>query len=86
MTKIIEFYPPPGKTPRIEMDKARETQAEEMDKGQEMDGRLPSGIVGARSARLELAELAFEDEPVRARVAHAAVPEQQCRFTFDELE
>jgi hypothetical protein len=36
-----------------------------------------SCFVGTRPARFQLAQRAFEDEPVGAGVAHAAIPEQK---------
>lgn len=44
------------------------------------------GFIGARSAGLELAVLAFKDEPVRSRMAHATDPLNQGRLGFEEGE
>ena len=43
-------------------------------------------FVGARSARLQHAELALEDKPVRSGIAHRAVPQQQTGIRLDDLE
>ena len=42
--------------------------------------------VGAGAAGLELAVLAFEDEPVRPRVAHVAHPLDERTLGLDDLE
>lgn len=42
--------------------------------------------VGAGAAGLELAVLAFEDEPVRPRVAHVAHPLDERALGLDDLE
>jgi hypothetical protein len=42
--------------------------------------------VGTGSARLELAVLAFEDEPMRSRVAHVAHPLDEAALRLDDLE
>ena len=41
---------------------------------------------GARLAALQLAELAFVDEPVRPGIAHAAGPDQDIGLGFDDSE
>lgn len=43
-------------------------------------------IVCAWSAGLQLAVLAFEDKPMRSRMAHVAYPLDKCAFGFNELE
>lgn len=43
-------------------------------------------LVGTWPARLELARLAFEDVPMRARVTEIAVPEDQGSIGLDHLE
>lgn len=43
-------------------------------------------FVGARTASLQLAILALEDEPMRPRVAHGADPLDQGRFRFQQVE
>lgn len=42
--------------------------------------------VGAGSAGLELAVLAFEDEPMRSGVAHVADPLDQSALRLDDFE
>lgn len=44
------------------------------------------GFGRARPASLELAFGAFKDEPVRARMAHVAVPEDEGGVGLDHLE
>ena len=44
------------------------------------------GLVGAGPAGLELAVVALEDEPVRAGLADAAVPQDQRGVGLDDLE
>ena len=39
-----------------------------------------------RPARLEPTVLAFKDEPVGTRAAHAAIPEQQGGLRLDDFE
>lgn len=48
--------------------------------------RVPSGLLRTRTADLEFAFRAFPDEPVRARMAHVAVPQYQRRVRLDNLE
>ena len=43
-------------------------------------------LCGARPASLELALCALKNEPVRARVAHVAVPKNEGRVGLDHLE
>jgi len=43
-------------------------------------------FVGAWSAGLELAVFAFEDVPVRTRMAHRADPLNEGRFRLEEVE
>lgn len=45
-----------------------------------------SGLVGTRTTGFELAIVAFEYEPVRARLTHAAIPEDEGRVGFDDGE
>lgn len=45
-----------------------------------------SRLVRARTAGLELAALAFVDVPVRTRVTHVAVPEDQGGIGLNNLE
>lgn len=47
---------------------------------------IPSCLVRARPAGLELAMLALENVPVRPGVAHVAMPQDQRRVGFDHLE
>lgn len=48
--------------------------------------RVPSGLLRTRTADFELAFRALPDEPVRARVAHVAVPQYERRVRLDDLE
>jgi hypothetical protein len=50
------------------------------------EGRLGSRSVCARSTSFELAVFALEYEPVRARAAHATVPQEERCFRLDNLE
>lgn len=43
-------------------------------------------LLGAWLARLQLAFRTFVDEPMRSRVAHIAVPENQRGIRFDDFE
>lgn len=43
-------------------------------------------LVGARTAGFELAKVALEDEPMRPRAAHAAIPQEQTRIGLDDVE
>lgn len=47
---------------------------------------LRSCLVSTRAAGLELARLALEDVPVRARVTEIAMPKNQGRIGLDHLE